>query len=113
MKYGFRLLAVAALLVAMLVPAFAVTADNGVFAPTLSGTKINAQEEVGGIFTAENMIALAVIPNPALAVSTINMITDSEAILTAAHYYGHNAGHLGSYKSTPSAGGDGLFDRRY
>ena len=43
MKSGMIALILAALLVAMLVPAFAETASNGVFAPTLIGTKTTIQ----------------------------------------------------------------------
>lgn len=108
MKAGSILLVLAALLVAMLVPAFAVTADNGVFAPTLDGTKTIIQEEVGVLFAAENMTALAAVPNVELAVSTNIMMTDSEAITRAVYYHGRNAGRFDNYKSTPGAGGDGF-----
>jgi hypothetical protein len=109
MKSGFILLAVAALLVAMLVPAFAVTADNGVFAPALSGTKINVQEEVGGILSAENMIALAVVPNDTVVASPIAM-NDS----VAAYYDSKVAtpGYLYNITGSALGGGDGLLARR-
>ncbi|MBE3064738.1 MAG: hypothetical protein IMZ69_06935 [Spirochaetes bacterium] len=107
MKIGFLVLLLAALLVAMPVAAFAVTADNGAGALTMSGTKTSAQEEVGGLFTAENMAALAVVPNPALAVPIIITMALAGLVLLAAHYMRFRA-NLGSYKSTPGAGGEGL-----
>ena len=104
---GLIVLLLAALLVAM--PAAAVTKGvaNGVDASTL-GTKINIQEEVGGVLAAESMAALAVDPNPAEAVTSTNMMTGYEAITTVANYYGHDAARFGSYNSTPGAGGDGF-----
>ncbi len=114
MKSGMIALILAALLVAMLVPAFAETASNGVFSPTLIGTKTTIQEEVGGTFTAESMTALAVPPNEAVVASTTMMISDSEAITIAANYYGRDAVRFGSYNSPlVGKGGDGILSRHY
>jgi hypothetical protein len=106
MKSGFLLLVLAALLVAMLVPASAVMADNGALALTLSGTKTTIQEEVGGMLAAENMTALAVVPNAELAVSTINIMTDESQGSRMRYIADCNISE--SYKPTPGAGGDGF-----
>jgi hypothetical protein len=96
---GFIALILAALLVAMLVPAFAFGANNGTDAVSMMGTKINAQEEVAGIRAGENMTALAVPPwSLALIIITMVFLVAS----TVAVYF---------YKSTHSAGGDGLIAR--
>jgi hypothetical protein len=104
MKIGLIVLLLAALLVAMPAAAFAERADNGATALML-GTKINVQEEVGGIRAAESMTAIAV-PPWALAVSTdMNGIS---TLQTCAIYFSHDG-----YESTPGAGGDGLRARFY
>jgi len=103
---GLIVLLLAALLVAMPVSAFAVTADNGALALTDSGTKIIIQEEVGGIFTAENVIALAVVPNEAQAVFSTTMLTLESRVSGI-----YEAVVDRYYKPTPGAGGDGLLAR--
>lgn len=105
---GLIMLLLAALLVAMPAAAFTFTVDNGADALML-GTKINVQEEVGGIFTSENMIALAVVPNEELAVPTINEA--SEVSGNVAVYYMPMLAFDGYHNSTPGAGGDGLLAR--
>lgn len=103
---GMIVLVLAALLVAMLVPAFAVAADNGAFAPTF-GTKINVQEEVGWTFTAENMTAPAVAPIPALAALALMLL----GLAMGAYYYRPIVAIYGSRGSTPGAGGDEALPR--
>lgn len=105
---GFIVLLLAALLVAM--PAAAITHEvvNGADASIL-GTKINAQEEVGGTLTAESMAARAVEPIPALALlTTIWMADRAEGSEQYVAYYID-----GRYKPTPGAGGDGPSARHY
>jgi hypothetical protein len=101
-------LILAALLVAMLVPAFAFGANNGTdFSASMIGTKITIQEEVGGTFTAESMTALAVPPNEAVVASTTMMISESVTSLRIAN--------LNAIYNSPLAGKecDGLFARHY
>ena len=85
---GLIVLVLAALLVAMSVSAFAVGAGNGatgVSAVSMMGTKINVQEEVGGIRSAENMTALAVPPWSAIVVISITYLL-SCGVLSAASF---------------------------
>jgi len=98
---GLIMLLLAALLVAMPVAADTLGVFNGADASIL-GTKINIQEEVGGMVAAENMTALAVLPEARAGVILLIALAGFGAYAAANYYMSRG------YKPMPGAGGDGL-----
>ena len=104
---GLILLLLVGLLVAMPVAAGALGASSET-AVSMTGTKLNIQEEVGGILTAESMTALAVPPE-ALEATITMMLAALATGAFAVNYIRRRA--ILTLSTTPGAGGDGLFAR--